>query len=291
MITNYRFPFRFYLFSAVTAWTLWFVAAYLSHQANAEEYGGYISVLGLLGLCGPLLVAVYYIVKDKTIIHDVMSRWINFDSTNVYYLLLSIFLMPASILFAMAISLLFGYDIQQFVVTGHASFSSGVLPVWFILVIAPVLEELAWHSYGTDCLRQRYSLFTTSMIFAVYWALWHVPLAMINGYYHSNLVVEGAIYGINFLLSLFPFVLLMNWLYYKTKRNILVAIFLHLTANVFNEVFATHPDSKIIQTVLLCSLTLYLLYRQKSFFFNKEYSEPDIRQSHKTPPSNQSLPV
>ena len=100
----------------------------------------------------------------------------------------------------------------------------GVFPVWFLLILAPILEELAWHGYGTDCLRSRMSLFKTSMLFAAYWAVWHFPLAGIKGYYHANVVSEGWFYSLNFIVSIFPFVFLMNWLYYKTNRNILVAI-------------------------------------------------------------------
>ena len=232
--------------------------------------------MGLAGLCSPLFIAAYYISKDRVLLDDVARRFFNVHSGSKRYLIASLILMPASILLAMAISLLLGYDAGQFAITGQTTFSSTLLPVWFLLVFAPVVEELAWHSYGTDCLRQKFSLFTTSMIFAVYWGLWHVPLAFIDGYYHSNLVVEGALHSINFLVSLFPFVLLMNWLYYKTGRNILVAVVLHLTANVFNEIFATHPDSKVIQTGLLLALSIYLLYSQRDLFFNKDYPNQPI---------------
>ncbi|MEZ5492890.1 MAG: CPBP family intramembrane glutamic endopeptidase [Gammaproteobacteria bacterium] len=276
MIEKYRYPFRFYFFSAAIPWLFWLTAAFLSWQEKAGEYGTYIAVLGIAGLCCPLLVAAYYIQKDNATVSDVLGRVFNFGSTRAIYLLIAVFLMPVSILLAMAISVLFGYDANQFVITGHATFTSGVLPVWFILIFAPVLEELAWHSYGTDCLRQKFSLFATSMIFGVYWTLWHLPLGLIQGYYHSNLVLEGAIYSINFLLSLFPFVLLMNWLYYKTNRNILVAVVLHMGANVFNEIFATHPDSKVIQTGLLCVLTVYLLVKDREFFFDRAYDEAEV---------------
>ncbi len=277
MIQNYRYPFRFFFLSALIPWVLWLLAAYLSHLSDDVNYDLIISVLGLTGLCGPLFVAVYYIGKDRVLQKDVVSRLKNIRSGDKRYFLASLVLMPASILLAMAISLLFGYDVGQFVITGEASFSSALFPVWFLLVIAPVLEELGWHSYGTDCLRQKYSLFTTSMIFAVYWAIWHIPLAFIDGYYHSNMVLEGMLYSINFLVSLFPFVILMNWIYYKTDRNILVTVVFHLTANVFNEVFATHPDSKVIQTGLLLVLSIYLLTSQRELFFNKVYSRTSVR--------------
>jgi len=276
VINRYRYPFRFYFLSALIPWPLWLMAAYLSHQPGAEQYSIYISSLGLAGLCGPLFVAAYYIRKDKVLLADVAGRFFNFRSGGKRYFLASLLLMPASILLAMAISLLFGYGIEQFTITGHATFSSALFPVWFLLVIAPVLEEVAWHSYGTDCLRQKFTLFTTSMIFAVYWGIWHVPLAFIQGYYHSNLVVAGALHSINFLVSIFPFVLLMNWLYYKTGRNILVAVALHLSANVFNEIFATHPDSKVIQTGLLLVLSVYLLVTQRELFFSKDFRRKSL---------------
>jgi membrane protease YdiL (CAAX protease family) len=270
MIERYRHPFRFYLLSAALPWTLWLGAAWLSHRPGTAP-GIYITSLGLAGLCAPVGIAIYYAWKDQAL-RDVTRRFFNFRSAPAGYFVLSLVLMPASIILAMAISIFFGYPTSQFVISGHASFSSGVLPVWFILVMAPIVEELAWHSYGTDCLRQRFNLFNTSIIFAVYWALWHVPLAMIKGYYHANLVVEGALYSINFLVSLFPFVFLMNWLYYRTDRNILVAVVLHLTANLSNELFATDPDSKVIQTGLLLALSAAVIVRERMMFFQQAFS-------------------
>jgi hypothetical protein len=63
----------------------------------------------------------------------------------------------------------------------------------------------------------------------------------------------------------------MNWLYYKTYRNILIAVVFHISAGSFNELFATHPDSKVIQTVLLLMLSAVLVARDKEFFFRREY--------------------
>lgn len=62
--------------------------------------------------------------------------------------------MLASILIAMAISLLFGYNPNQFVITGNFSFTSGVLPVWFLFILAPIFEELAWQTTDTDNLTE-----------------------------------------------------------------------------------------------------------------------------------------
>jgi membrane protease YdiL (CAAX protease family) len=77
----------------------------------------------------------------------------------------------------------------------------------------------------------------------------------------------------NFMISIIPFVILMNWLYYKTHRSILVAILFHITAGWFNEIFNTHPDSKIIQTIILFILSIVIIIRERDLFFRKEYIE------------------
>lgn len=272
IVEKYRRPVLFYSLSTATSWLFWFVAAYVSHLMPAENlYISIASILGFIGLISPMVIALLFIFKDTDLREDLLKRFFNFRTVRPVYLFLTCFLMLASILIAQAISLLFGYSVSQFSISGHFSFSSGIFPVWFLLLIAPIIEELAWHSYGTDCLRSRFNLFNTSLIFAVFWALWHLPLSFIKDYYQSNLVETGLIHALNFPLSLIPFVLLMNWLYYKTGRNVLVAIVFHTTAGYFNEIFSTHPDSKIIQTALLAILAIVVVLKERDFFFKRAY--------------------
>jgi hypothetical protein len=71
---------------------------------------------------------------------------------------------------------------------------------------------------------------------------------------------------VNFVVSMIPFVLIMNWIYYKTHRNILLTIVFHTTAVFFNEIFATHPMSKVIQTVLLLIVSVILVLNDRDLF-------------------------
>lgn len=277
-IEKYRRPILFYGLSTGIPWLFWFSAAYLSHITPGN--GFYViagSSLGILGLISPMLIAFTMILKDPGLRGDLWNRLINFQTIKPFYLFATCFLMLASILLAQAVSLLFGYSAAQFSLSGRFSFSAGIFPAWFLLFLAPLLEELAWHSYGTDCLRARFSLFNASLLFAVFWAIWHLPLSFIKDYYHSNLVATGWIYTLNFAFSLIPYVLLMNWLYYKTGRNIGVAIVFHITAGFFNEIFATHPDSKVIQTGILLALSAFLVLKERDFFLKRgapEYDRP-----------------
>ncbi|MFA5641260.1 MAG: CPBP family glutamic-type intramembrane protease [Bacteroidales bacterium] len=213
-------------------WFLWFIGAYLSHitpfSSILERATGIIIFTGLLA---PVIIALFYMLPDKEQRKDFLGRFLNFRNIKHEYILIAFFLMLFSILCAQAISLFFGYSASQFELRGSFTFTSALFPVWFLLIASPMLEELAWHSYGTDSLVSRFNLFNASLIFAVYWAFWHFPLSFIKDYYHSNLVESGTLYSINFVVSLIPFVLIMNWLYYKTNRNILLPIVFQVYIN------------------------------------------------------------
>ncbi len=271
MIKAYDRPVFFYTMALAIPWSFWFAAACFS-RLEPPSYSNILiaSVLGLLGLVAPALLAFWLIFRDPALKRDFLSRIFNFRKAYAVYYLLAAFLILANILLAQAISLLFGYSPSQFALAGKVSFSSGVFPVWFVLIAAPVIEELAWHSYGTDALRSRFNLLNTCLLFALFWAIWHIPLAAIKDYYQSNVLASGWIYSVNFLVSIFPFVILMNWLYYKSGRNIIVAIIFHISANLYGEIFATHPDSKVIQTAVLIVVAAGIIRKDRAFFLSRE---------------------
>jgi len=271
IIEKYNRPILFYGLSLLIPWIFWFTAAYISHLPEKNDLLDYSQgVLAISGLLAPVFVAAYLFLSDKNLYNDLKKRFISQKGFSPIYTFLAFSLIFISMVIAQFISLLFGHSIDQFNISGTPSFTSSVFSPWFILLFAPVVEELAWHSYGTDTLRQRFNLFSTSMIFALYWVFWHLPLSFIDGYYHNKVVAEGLLYFLNFVFSLFVFVVLMNWLYYKTKRNIFLTIIFHCSANVTNEIFATHPDSKVIQTLLLLIIAVVVLIKEKELFFRKE---------------------
>jgi membrane protease YdiL (CAAX protease family) len=270
IIRKYSRPFLFFFLSTAIPWSLWFLAGYLSHiEPFTKTLEWAVGMSSIVGLLAPAIIALFFMLPDKDLRTDFLGRFFNFRTIKKEYLLITFFLMLISILVAQAISLLFGYSAEQFSFRGSFTFTSSLFPVWFLLLAAPVLEEIAWHSYGTDSLVSRFNLLKASLIFALYWAVWHFPLSTIKGYYHSNLVESGWIYSLNFIVSMIPFVLIMNWIYYKTRRNILLTIVFHITAVFFNEIFATHPMSKVIQTGLLLIVSTYLVIKDKELFFKR----------------------
>jgi membrane protease YdiL (CAAX protease family) len=270
IIREYKSPLSFYTLSLLIPWILWFLSGYISHLTPYEKYMEWlVGVLSFAGLLAPVFIAFAFIMLHRQLREDLLGRIFNFNRIQPQYLLVTTSLMLVSMLTAHAISLFFGYSTDQFQFRGGYTFSSGIFPVWFMLFAAPFFEELAWHSYGTDSLRSRFNLFTASIIFAVFWAFWHFPLSFIKDYYHSNLLEDGLLYSLNFAVSLIPFVIIINWLYYKTERNLLLPVIFHISAGLFNEMFATHPISKVIQTGLLLVFSVFLLITNKELFFDR----------------------
>ena len=267
IIGSYKNPLLFYILSTVIPWSFWFLAGYLSHlEPFTKSLEWAVGISSITGLLVPATLALFFILPHKDLRADFLGRFFNFRKIKGEYILITLFLMLVSILLAQAISLLFGYPVEQFSFRGSFTFTSSLFPVWFLLLAAPVFEELAWHTYGTDSLVSRFSLLKSSLIFALFWAVWHFPLSAIKGYYHSNLVESGWIYSLNFIVSIIPFVLIMNWIYIKTNRNILLSIVFHITAVFFNEIFATHPMSKVIQTGLLIIVATFLIAKDRDLF-------------------------
>jgi membrane protease YdiL (CAAX protease family) len=277
IIERFDRPWTFFLLSAIGPWAAWIVAAWFSRQEPGNDLTlTLVSLFAGLGLILPLVFVWMLIRRDNVLVSDLWHR-LAFTGKGLRYVALGAGIMLGSILLAQLISLAFGYSADQFRLAHSASFNAGILVGWVPLLLAPAIEELSWHGYGNDALRRSMNLFWTSIVFGVYWVFWHVPLGFIEGYYQANLVETGPIHTINFVVSLIPFVLLMNWLYFKSGRNIWVAIVFHLAANIFNEAFQTHPDSKVIQTGLLLMLCVGLVVKDPKFFFQRDLVDRPVQ--------------
>lgn len=271
-VSKYRHPLAFYLFATAVPWALWFTAAWMSHRPDPSSSAlAVMSGLGLAGLAAPVVVATWFIHRGG-LTRDVLTRLVAPRGTRAWVWLAAVALLPASLLVATAVSIAFGYDLAQFELRNGFSFTAGLLPAWVTLALAPVLEELAWHTYGTDALAARMKVLWASLLFGAVWVSWHLPLGFIKGYYQAEVVDEGAIHSLNYVVSLVPFVILMNWLYYRAGRSVLVAIVFHLAANFGNEIFRTHPDTKVIQTVLLLVLSVVVVVRDREVFLTRQCS-------------------
>ncbi len=268
MIKDYKYkPLIFFLAVMLLTWSLWFIAAYLSYQEGQE---GLQYIFLLLGLLIPGFVAIFLIFSSNSqmLKDDFKSRFLRIEGLNASTSTVLFLVLPISALASILLSLLIGESPDQLEVFIISAIMSGeFLFSLIIFVLAATTEEVGWRGYGVDSLRSRYNLFTSTAIFALLWGLWHLPLFVVKGYYHNTLLEADVLFALNFFLSVIPLTFIMNWLFYKCNRSIIIAILFHFITVISAEIFMISDVSKCIQTFVLLVPAIFLVWWDKDLFF------------------------
>lgn len=264
-MSRYKQPVKFFAYSLLLTWVAWFAAAYFSHQPGGEPTQILLTVLGTFM---PFIVGIVLVhgSGNQALKRDFWSRMIGIGRIRLAHVPTIILLLPASILLAIAISVLFGGSAGQFGLSDLFSFSGQAVAGLLISILAPTTEEIGWRGYGADSLRGRFSLLKASLLFALFWGLWHVPLFIVNNGYQHELWHAGLLYVANFFISLVPLTVIMNWLYYRNGRSTPVAILFHIMAVLAAEAFLVEEWVKFIQTGILALLAVGLVLYDKAYF-------------------------
>lgn len=263
--------FPFFLIAFLFTWIPAFTAAYFSYQ---KEIGGYQMLLLISAIFGPSISALFMVLssKNKKLREDFWDR-LRFSKIHLHFLPVILLIVPTVVLLATALSLIFGYSTDQFLLSKEYQVlrEHGLISL-VILALAPTFEELGWRGYGVDSLRSSCNIGTTSLLFGLLWALWHLPLFFIKGYYHHELWNMNILYVFNFILSVLTAAFVMNWIYYKNGRSITAMIIFHFMLNTFFVIFRTEQFTKCIASALMLVICIYLFVRDKQFFLRKVVS-------------------
>ena len=141
-LAHYRHPVAFFSLATAIPWALWGAAAWISFQPLTLGSQVAVLVFCLIGLLAPLMVTAGFAHRDPELRHDMVRRLTNFRGIRWHWYLTAATLLFASILLATAVSLLFGYPLEQFQVRNALTFGSSIFPVWIALVVAPVVDKL-----------------------------------------------------------------------------------------------------------------------------------------------------
>ncbi len=117
----------------------------------------------------------------------------------------------------------------------------------------PLNEEPGWRAFATPRLQKRFNPLITGLIIGLIWTVWHAPLHF-NGFYGDGL--PGFLF--RFIYNI-PFGVLLTWYYNKSKGNLLGAVILHASTNVFSGMFFLLPLASIIGQVLLFIVSLIVI--------------------------------
>ena len=246
---HYR-PVPFFVMAYVVTWIPWSVAAYAGSQ-NSESYR---SLFNLVGLLGPLAVALFLILSSSSeaLKSDFRDRLFNLRRIRPLYMIVAIVMPPTVMGLSIWLSLWFGQSADQLRLSAGAN-----LPALIILavVVAPIIEEMGWRGYGVDSLRAKSGMTKATLLFGVLWSLWHAPLALIGGTYQNQLAaMDNGAFLANFFISIIPAAIIANWLYYKNNRSIGAAILLHAMLNAASVLLNAGQVAKCIATVVYAAI-------------------------------------
>jgi len=250
--------------SFLITWLAGFTIAFQSHTGREKSI-----LLLFLAYMGPMIAAfiTYIIDRDKIGFVDFKRRVINPILIKPKYFLVALFLMPMAMLVSIGISIIFGQPIGQLQITEEFAVFNGELVLsMVILALVPVLEELGWRSYGVDAIRSKNNLFRTSLYFGLLWGVWHLPVFFIKGSYQASLWQMNPVYALNFFVGIVPLAFIMNYLYYKNKRSVLLLSIFHIMVNYSSEIFRANQISKCILTLVLMFISYILYLKDKKFF-------------------------
>lgn len=279
MTTSLYNPFSFFFLALLGSWIPGFIAAYCSYHKQLFHMQ---LICMIVGLISPAVIALIMIWGSPSLRTDFFMR-LSVQNIPLNLLIFTIVLMPIVVLLATACSVLFGQPTSQFalapdfkVMNGHA-----LIGMTF-LFIAPLIEELGWRGYGVDSLASCLNIFHTTLLFALFWALWHLPLFFINGYYQNQLWNMHIIYVINFFVSIFPLAFLMNWVYFSSGRNIWIIVIFHFIANLSACVLQTNQITKCIITTILAIVSIIVIMHHRKLFFDHAPLKENITARKKT---------
>lgn len=119
------------------------------------------------------------------------------------------------------------------------------------------IEEPGWRGFMLPELQKKYSPLIASLVIAVFWNLWHIPLHL-NGFYPENVVIGMMRRSV----MVIPMAIGTAWLYNKTDGNQFLLVCFH---SMFNLMWLTLPQSDVIAAALWLIFTVGVVFKDRMY--------------------------
>ncbi len=112
---------------------------------------------------------------------------------------------------------------------------SALAPGFLVVgVLAGLAEEPGWRGYAQHGLQRRVPVAAAGLLIGVIWALWHVPLAFVEGTYQQQLGFGTAAFWL-YLLAILAQSVIYAWIY-RATGSVFATVLFHAAVNVAGEV-------------------------------------------------------
>lgn len=264
---------RLWLFIALSyalSWLLWIPTAISGADITTTTW----LIPYLLGGFGPSIagIIIVYQSRDAGLRQDFWERVVDFKRISAGWYLFIVLVFP--ILFATTVGLtwLFDKSMPGFEALGQMVANPlSLIGMMAIGILAgPLAEELGWRGVALDRLQARWSPFVSSLILALFWGAWHLPLFFIHGTTQCDYGLGTLSFWL-YMIATVPLSILFTWVYNHNDRSILAAVLLHFLYNfTVGLVYPFSVTLHLFQVLLLCVtvagllLTIRLLSQRSS---------------------------
>jgi uncharacterized protein len=236
-------------------WGAWWTLVALAHN-DVVSYGQWpFMTLYILGGFGPLIASYISVIATREVspLREFHRRFFRWRVSSVWYVIA--FMLPIALAVAAFES---GGIIDPTLLHPISAWYTFFL-FFAITLIAGGLEEPGWRGVAQEELQKTLPPFIASIVVALFWAPWHLPLFFLSG-----VPQNGGNFAI-FAVGVLGNSLLLGWLYSRTQSVLLCMIF-HAAANAAALMGVGLPSSNgsisLIAPVLQCAIGVLLFVRR-----------------------------
>ncbi|MBD3407541.1 MAG: CPBP family intramembrane metalloprotease [Candidatus Lokiarchaeota archaeon] len=149
-----------------------------------------------------------------------------------------------------------------------------VIVAWILWICTyGIGEETGWRGFLLPHLQSKYNALTSSLILALIWAGWHLPMFL----YHVNFIMMGPIGTIFWVIGLMFGSVLLTSLYNNTEGSILLVAVWHGTYNLFTAAVGEIADTTAgIITMFVIILVIAIIRRFGPENLSKHERQTDL---------------
>jgi membrane protease YdiL (CAAX protease family) len=229
-----KFPLRFFIVTFLWSWLIWLpivLAAFKIIPINKELLTSITIPVTIIAAFGPAVGAFVSLrtLKGKGAISTFLKSFLSINfGWKVWVTIFS--LLSFSTAIAWFIPELFGESRLPMLLPNIYIF-----PIYWVMMvfIGGGQEEIGWRGYILAFLENRFGSWLGSIILALVWACWHIPLWFIPGTSQTYMNFIG------FIMLTLGYSFFFSWIMKSSGKRPLVGLIVHGTANAFIPVFPT----------------------------------------------------
>lgn len=248
----------FFVLTLAISWVIWI-------PATAAKIHGQTSILAPEGLIGgiarwsPGLVAVLlsFQIFGKPGAGKLLQT-LRIWRVGLFWYIFALFFQIVIFYLGKTLDAMFGslYEVTSPLISVYGSQALLMAPIVILFAFPGAFaEELGWRGYVLPGLQSKLNVLLSSIIVAVFWGVWHIPLLIYFGGLGANDFAGYLLAVVNFI----PVAILYTWIYNNTKGSLLLVTLFHIGQQLSNNllgVLPTHSDEILIWIIAVIIIAI-----------------------------------